>query len=564
MLRIPGKRLEFALFALSSLATLGAGGERPIRGGILHVGLRAEPKTFNPVFAIDAPSRDVLRRIHADLIRIDRSTQKTVPALAETWSRSPDGTRYTLKLRRGVRFSDGAPFTADDVVFSWSVYLDEKLHSPQRDLLAIDGQPIQCVRKDDFTVEFVVPKPYAAAERLFDSVAILPRRRLEPQWKAGKLRDAWTVGTAPAEIVGLGPFRLKEYRPGDAVLLERNPYYWRPAPEVGGNLPYLDGIEFRLLADEDVQLARFVSGQLDVLNRLSMKSISYLRGKGAVITDLGPGLEYNFLCFNLSSRSSKPSWFGSREFRAALSAATDREAMARIVFQGRATPLWGHVPPGNLLWYNSRLPHPARSVTQARGQLRTAGFHWNPRGRLVDPAGALVEFSILVSTSSPERMQMATMLQADYDQLGIAVTIAPIEFRSLQDRVLNTQQFDTVLLGLGGGDADPNAEQNVWLSSGGTHLWNPNQKQPATDWEGEIDRLMKRQMVSLSPNERKKLYDRVQEIVAAQLPMIFLVSPSVVVAQRGNVGNFRPALLDHFTLWNADELFLRRRGTEGQ
>src|ERR1022692_4350482 len=233
MLRVFSQR-RCALIVLASLATLGFGAERATRGGILHVALRAEPKTFNPVIAIDAPSRDVLRRIHADLLAIDRSTQKAVPGLAETWSRSSDGTRYTLKLRRGVRFSDGTPFTADVVVFSWSLYLDEKVHSPQRDLLTIDGQPIQCVRKDDFTVEFVLPKPYAAAERLFDSVAMLPRHRLESQWKAGKLRDTWTLGTAAAEIAGLGPFRLKEYRPGDAILLERNPHYWRPAPEGGG------------------------------------------------------------------------------------------------------------------------------------------------------------------------------------------------------------------------------------------------------------------------------------------------------------------------------------------
>jgi len=131
-------------------------------------------------------------------------------------------------------------------------------------------------------------------------------------------------------------------------------------------------------------------------------------------------------------------------------------------------------------------------------------------------------------------------------------------------RVVDTQQFDTALLGLGGGDSDPNAEQNVWLSSGGMHLWNPNQEQPATAWESEIDRLMKRQMVELEPGERKKQYDRVQEIVAIELPMIFLVSPSVVVAQRGNVGNFRPALLDHFTLWNAGELYLCKSETEAR
>jgi peptide/nickel transport system substrate-binding protein len=190
--------------------------------------------------------------------------------------------------------------------------------------------------------------------------------------------------------------------------------------------------------------------------------------------------------------------------------------------------------------------------------LKASGFQWNAAGRLVDASGKTVEFSLLVSTSSPERMQMAAMLQADFDQLGIAVVIAPLEFRSVLDRVLNTRQFDTVLMGLGGGDADPTPEMNVWLSSGGTHMWNPNQTQPATSWEAEIDKLMNRQMTTLDYAERRKLYDRVQEIVAQQSPMIFLVSPNVVVAQRGTVGNFRPAVLDHFTLWNAAELFFRK------
>jgi peptide/nickel transport system substrate-binding protein len=532
--------------------------DTPQWGGILKVAQRAELKTFNPVIAIDAPSREVLRRLHADLITINRATQKTMPALAESWTHSPDGTRYVLKLRRGVRFSDGAPLTADDVVFSWSLYLDEKVHSFQRDLLMIGDRPIQATKRDDYTVEFTFPQPYAAAERVFDSIPMLPRHRLEPAWKAGKISEAWAVNTPPAEVVGLGPFRLKQYRPGEAVILERNPYYWQPAPEGGKNLPYLDGIEFRLLADEGVQLARFASGDLDMLNRLSMNAISFLEGRGASVADLGPGLEYNFLCFNLTPGSPKLAWFGSREFRAALSLAVDREGMEQVVFKGRATPIWGNVSPGNRLWYSDRVPHPKRSVPRAREALKAAGFRWNDRDQLIGPAGALVSFSILVSTSSPERMQMATMLQADFSQLGIETTIAPLEFRSVMDRVTNTRQFDTVLLGLGGGDADPNPEMNVLLSSGGTHLWNPNQKRPATAWEAEIDDLMQRQMVAMRPSERKRMYDRVQEIIAMQVPMIFLVSPNVVVAHRGNVGNFHPAVMDHFTLWNSGELFLRK------
>jgi peptide/nickel transport system substrate-binding protein len=548
----PASPLGRTLLAASAVVALWAAAERPERGGVLHVAQRAEVKTFNPVIAVDAPSREVLRRMHADLISIDRATQKTVPSLAESWTTSPDGLRYTLKLRKGVRFSDGQPFTADDVIFSWSVYLDEQVRSPQRDLLVIDGKPIEVFKSDGYTVQFVLPKPYAAAERLFDSVAILPRHLLEPIWRNGRLRDAWAVGTPPGQMAGLGPFRLKEYRPGEAIVLERNPYYWQHG------LPYLDGIEFRVLADEDVQLARFASGGLDVLNRLSMKSVAWLQGKGAQVTDLGPSLEYNFLCFNLSPDSPKLAWFGSREFRAALSAAVDREGIVRAVFQGRAAPLWSNVSPGNRLWHNDTIQRPPRSLETARELLKAAGYHLDANQRLLDRNGARVEFSILVSTSSAERQQMATMLQSDFGQIGIDVTIAPMEFRSVLDRVLTRRQFDTVLLGLGGGDADPNPELNVWLSSGSMHLWNPNQKQPATAWEHEIDTLMERQIAALNPVERKKLYDRVQDIVAAQLPMIFLVSPNVVVAQRGNVGNFRPAALDHHTLWNAAELYLRR------
>jgi peptide/nickel transport system substrate-binding protein len=534
--------------------------DKPTWGGVLHVAERAEPKTFNPVTAVDAPSRDIIRQLNADLITIDRFTQKAVPSLAESWTRSADGTRYVLKLRKGLRFSDGMPFGADDVVFSWSAYLDEKVGSPQRDLLLIGGQPIRVSKKDDLTVEFVLPKPYAAEERLFDSVSMLPRHRLEALWKAGKLSEAWPVSAAPADVVGLGPFRLKQFKPGEAVVLERNPYYWQTAPGSGRSLPYLDGLEFRLLADEGAQLARFAAGDLDVLNRLSMNAVSYLESRGAAVADLGPSLEYNFLCFNLSPGSPKLAWFGLREFRAALSSSIDRQGMAQIVYRGRATPIWGHVTSGNRLWYSNRIPHPERSIPRAKEQLEMAGFRWNANGQLTDSAGRRVEFSMLVSTSSPERMQMATMLQADFARLGIAVTVVPLEFRSLLDRVTNTRQFDSVVLGLGNGDADPNSELNVWLSSGATHLWNPNQKRPGMPWEAEIDNLMERQMIALNPSERKKLYDRVQEIVAAQLPMLFLVSPNVVVAQRGSVGNFRPAVLAHFTLWNAAELFLRKGG----
>src|SRR5579872_3190476 len=131
-------------------------------GGTLVVGQRSEPKTLNPVIAADAPSREVIGRLTADLIHINRGSQQTEPALAKSWSESKDGRTFTVKLRRGLRFSDGHLFDADDVVFSFQVYLDENVHSPQRDLLVVGGKPIAVQKIDQYTVRFSLAEPYAA------------------------------------------------------------------------------------------------------------------------------------------------------------------------------------------------------------------------------------------------------------------------------------------------------------------------------------------------------------------------------------------------------------------
>ena len=183
-------------------------------GGTLVVALRAEPKTFNPVMAVDFPSLTVIRRLMADLIHIDRDSKKTGAALAKSWSASPDGRRFTLELRRGIRFSDGHPLDAADVLFTFRVYLDEQVAAPHRDLLIVGGKPIEVVRLDSHTLRFELAEPYAVGERLFDSIPILPRHRLEEAYREGRLSDAWGLGTPPAEIVGLGPFRLEKYVPG--------------------------------------------------------------------------------------------------------------------------------------------------------------------------------------------------------------------------------------------------------------------------------------------------------------------------------------------------------------
>lgn len=543
-------------------------GETGHYGGRLVVGLRAEPKTLNPVTATDAVSREVIGRCHADLITINRETQKTEPALAESWKTSSDGRTFTLKLRKGIRFSDGQPFDADDVVFSFKVYLDEAVGSPQRDLLIIDGKPLTVTKVDQYTVRFTLPGPYAAAERIFDGLAMLPRHLLEEAYREGHFAQTWALNAAPAEIAGLGPFRVKQYIAGQRVVLERNPYYWK-VDHNNQRLPYLDELVFLFVGGEDQQVMRFEAGETDVVSRLSSENYALLAKEqsrsGWQLADLGPSLEYNFLVFNLNDLDAKKqgdiirkqAWFHDLKFRQAVSATIDRQSIVKLVYGSRGTALWGNVGPGNKLWMNQAIPHPQRSLDMARQLLKSAGFSWNGAGQLLDPTGKQVEFTIVSSSSNTQRMKMATLIQDDLSQLGMQVHVVPLDFRAMLDRVFQSFDYEAAIMGLGGGDPDPNPEMNVWLSNGGTHLWHLNETQPATPWEHEIDTLMQQQMVTLNYQKRKRLYDRVQQLIADNQPFIFLATPDVLVGAKAGIGNFHPAVLDDYTLWNADQLFLR-------
>ncbi|MGC2764405.1 MAG: ABC transporter substrate-binding protein [Candidatus Acidiferrum sp.] len=546
-------------------------GEPGESGGRLVVALRSEPKTLNPILSVDATSREVIGAMNADLIHINRETQQTEPALAKSWTISPDGKKYVVRLRRGLKFSDGAPFTANDVVFSFGLYLDEKLHSPQRDLLVIDDKPIVVKKLSDYEVEFDLAKPYGPAERLFDGLAILPSHLLEKHYRDGKLEQAWGTTTPPGEFAGLGPFKLSAYVPGQQMTLERNPNYWKK-DQRGTPLPYLAELSFVFVPTEDVQVIKFQSGETHLLERLNADNFNLLqndaKAKGHCLEDLGPGLEFQFLVFNqnhldaVKSRDlvEKQAWFRDLKFRQAVSLAMDRKGMARLVYAGRATPVWGNVTPGNKLWLDPNLPHPERSIAEARKVLQSGGYSWNFAGALVDPQKRPVTFTIIVSSSNAQRSKLATLAQDDLKQLGMDVQVVPMEFRAVVDRLLNTKDYEAVLMNLVNGDVDPTPEMNLWLSTGETHLWDLGETKPATPWEAELDKLMETQMTTNDPAERRKIYDRVQEIVAENLPFIFLVSPNILVASQSTVGNFRPAILEPYVLWNLDQLFLQRSG----
>lgn len=536
-------------------------------GGELNVSQRAEPRTLNPVTAIDTPSRELIRLFLSDLVHINRETLRTEPALADSWRVSADGRGISVRLRQGVRFSDGAPLTPADVVFSFQAYLDEKLASPQRDLLLVGGKPPVITTEGDRTIRFRFAEPYAPAERLFDSVFILPRHKLEAAYRAGQLAAAWSVASG-ADLAGAGPFRLVSYQPGERAVFERNPHYWKTGA-AGRVLPFLDRLQIRFLPDANAEALQFRGGALDLLTRIPAPAFRALQAALPAgeyqFHDAGTSLEYHFLFFNLNTAPPLPDgvaarqrWFRDPAFRSAVSLAVDREAILRLVFAGKAAPLWQPVGSAQGDWAHPALPKPPRDVEAARRLLERAGFRWNSGGALLDAAGGEVTFSIVTNAANAQHRQIATLLEQDLRALGIRLQVVPLEFRSLVDRILRTRDYDAAIMALAAGDADPGPEASVWLSSGRSHFWNldPARLEP---WEREIDELMRRQMTAVNRAERRRIYHRVQEIARRELPLICLASPNILTAARASLRNLRRNVLPPYALANADELYWEER-----
>jgi peptide/nickel transport system substrate-binding protein len=531
-------------------------------GGALVVAQTSEPKTFNPAMPVDQPTRDVVSVLSADLVHINRLTLRTELALAKSCVVSADGRHYTVTLRDGLRFSDGAPLTADDVVFSFKVYLDEKVNSPQRDVLIVDGKPLSVVKLSTLSVRVDLPAPYAPGDRLFDSFWILPKHKLERAFLDGKFAQAWTIGTPPDELVSSGPFRVKQYQPGQRLILERNPYYWK-RDEAGQQLPYLDRLEVAFVPDQNAMLLRLLSHEISAASRLRPEDFGRLEQTPMLSArDAGAGLEYNFLFFNWSAPAPSGNWFRTLKFRQAVARAIDRESIVRLVYQGRGSSLSSQVTPGNRLWRTDNVSDYSYDPARAAQLLREAGFRRDGSGPLVDREGHPVEFSLMVSASNQARRKMATLIQEDLAEVGIRVRLQPTEFGVMTDAVLKTRKFEGALWGIVSGDADPNSEMSVWTSGGSLHVWNLKSSagvQPLEPWENEVDRLMSVQMTATSPAVRKAAYDKVQQLVSANVPVVFLASPHVLAAGDRDLGNFEPAATDPVLLWNADRLFWQRR-----
>lgn len=546
-------------------------------GGRLVVSKSAGPKTFNRLFSFDDQTNTITNCLMAGLIRINRQSQQVEPELAQNWQVSPDGKSIAFTLRRDVQFSDGKPLTVNDVLFTFQLINDPKIASAFTDSFQVDGKGVKVEKVDENSVRVTFPQAHAAVERLFDGVPILPAHQLTEAYQAGKFvaaegkeSEVWNLATAPEKIVGLGAFKLKEYVSGQRVVLTRNEHYWKK-DESGKALPYLDEIVFTLEPDRNTQLLKFQNGETDIFSPVSaddLKVLSETEQQGKIkIHDLGASLIREVFWFNLNdgknAQTGKPfvdpikrSWFAQQKFRQAISHAIDRDAMVKVAFAGRAAPQYSFISSGDKLWFQPDIKQFAYNLTEARKLLSEAGFRWQDNDKtLVDAQSHPVEFTLLTNAGNALRQKMSAMMQEDLAKLGIKMNIGTLDTKVVLEQINQSFTYDAALLATSSGDVDPNAEMNILLSSGGSHWWHPQQKQPATTWEKEIDQLMQQQAMTVNTQERKNLFGKVQQIMAEQQPYIFLVTRNLLVAAKPDLGNFKPAKLPDFTMWNCEEIY---------
>lgn len=544
---------------------------KPKRGGRLVVSKSVGPRTFNRLLAADDQTYSVTDCLMGALIRVNRQTQQPEAMLARAWKLSRDGKVLTFNLRQGVRFSDGRPFTAEDVIFTFQVLNDPQIASPLADLFNLEGQRVQAQKLDDATVAFNFPAPYAGAVRLFDGVPILPKHILEQPYRAGRFAQIWTLNTPPEQIVGLGPFKLRAFVPGQRVVLARNENYWK-TDAAGQPLPYLDELIFSLDPDHNTQLLKFQKGETDLLSPVSaddLATLNALEKQGqAKLYDLGPSLIREVLWFNLNDGKQangqplvdpvKLRWFKDAQFRRAISHAIDRQALVNLVFAGKASPQYAFLSAGDKLFYNANVRKYPYDLNRAKSLLADAGFRYDTaRQTLLDPRGQTVTFTLITNAGNALRQKISALLQADLAKLGIKVNLAAVESRALLARINESFTYEACLLAVASGDVDPNTHINILFSHGANHWWYPKQARPVTPWEARLDELMKQQAVAVNPAARKRLFDQAQTILAEQQPFIMLASRHLLLAARNGIGNLKPGILNDYLLWNCEELYRR-------
>lgn len=531
------------------------------------------PKTFNSWNSMDATSSMASDLMFDSLVATDPYTGEVYPKMAKSINVLPDNKTYIIELRHGLKWSDGKPITADDIYFTWDTIVFGGFgNTSTRDSMYI-GKELPTIEKvNNYTVKFTTPKPFSPFLRQL-SVPIAPKHILEPITKQGKKAFAafWSSNTSPSEFVTSGAFKLKEYVPAQRIVYERNPNYYI-MDENGQKLPYLDKYIILIVGDLNNELLKFKAGELDTVS-LRSTNVAIFKEKEKYsdykIYNLGPDTGTMYFGFNLNNRKNekgkyyvnpiKQSWFNDLNFRKAIDYAIDRENMVFNIASGVATPLFTPEPLSSIYLNKEVANGHNQDINKAKEFLQKSGFYLK-KGKLYDNKNNKVEFDLYTNAGNTERESIGVMIKQDLEELGMTINFKPIEFNTLVGKLVNTNDFDTVIMGFTGSPLEPYGGKNVWYSNGTLHLFNmrknPQDNLQLYDWEKTLNNIFDKAAIELNFEKRKQLYEQYQKIIYETKPLIYLYSPIRVTAIRKKFGNIHPTPLGG-TIHNIEEIYIK-------
>ena len=542
------------------------------------------PRTFNGIMANEASSNDITNRnLFITPVDFDNNTQEFVPMLAKSWEVSADGLTWTFHLRQGAKFSDGHPITAEDVLFTAQIAQDDTLHPANYDYLMIDGKKFEFSALDPLTVVVKSAKPFGTMLIAVGNLEIMPKHVLEPAFKNGTFASAYGVNTPPDQIVTSGPWRIKQYVPGEKTVLERNPY-WFGVDKANQRLPYLNEFVFLIVPDQDAADLKFRSGELDGLDNVKPENYRWYEDnqqKGNyTLYDLGPEYVGRFFWFNLNKVQPplpgetlptgkrvgdsfadpvKYAWFNSPVFRRAVSHAIDRDAIIQSALFGYGEKSWSQVARTNKQWYSADLVHYDYNVEESKRLLASLGFKDNNKdGVLEDSHGNPIAFTLKTNADNVTRVATGNFIKDDLAKVGIKMTLAPVDFNSLITNIRNDFNYDAILLGIGGAVPPwPSNYGNVIRSGGITHYHFVRQQKPATPEEARIDRLMDTIVTTIDVPTQQAAWKEIQTIWNEQSWDIWLPSLKIKVPMSNKFGNGAPSVITPRIIWNIDRVYVK-------
>ena len=536
-------------------------------GGTLTFATISEPLTLNLAIANDAGSSGVLGYLFEGLTETSWLTDEIKPALAESWTHSEDGLTWVFLLRKDVTWHDGEPFTAHDVEFTFNSiiynpdigasaqatfnfrFLDEETGMWMEEQMTVTAL-------DDYTLRFDLPVPFAPFLRSMGT-AIYPKHILEPHVVDGTFNEVWGIDTDPTEIIGTGPFTIERYEPSERVVFRRNPDYWL-TDDAGNPLPHLDRIVRIIVPDLETALSKFRAGESDSygVRGMEFEELEPLQGEeNFTIHRRGPGFGSEFLTFNVNPDAVEPNklrWFRNPQFRQAVAHVVDKNRIIDGVQHGLGYPQWSSISPAAGDFHNADVRQYEYDVAEANRILNNLGWlDTDGDGTREDDAGNPIVFSLVTNTQNSVREQIGAIIQQGLTDIGVETDYELIEFGDLVSLLTRSYEWEAMVIGFSGGP-DPHSGINLWHSSEALHLWHPNQVEPATAWEAEIDDLYIRASQELNHDERVKLYHRAQEVLAENVPVIYTAQPERLNAVRNVFGNTTPTL---YGIWDIRYLY---------